>query len=80
MSALDKSMRDLIAEHGLVYVSAQYHGGDHFSVCVQWDAVPRGCAIGTGESTASALESAITQMRARRGTPAAQSFDGELAT
>lgn len=84
MTDLDKSLRDLIAAHGLLNIGIDAHAGsdglqDHFSISLQWadDAKPsgRGCVIGSGDTSRSALERALILMAAKRST----ALVGELA-
>ena len=84
MTDLDKSLRDLIAAHGLLSVSVDAHAGSgdydgHFSVGLQWSDPyaqhGRGCVIGSGDSTQDALKNALATMAEKR----APALVGELA-
>jgi len=68
MSALEQSMRDICAKHGLLNIVLTMHSAptNHLSVSVQWlddsQERGRGCVFGDGGTFAECLTDALRQM------------------
>jgi len=70
MSALEQSMRDICAKHGLASITVTCHNDSHLSLNVQWydpsQEYGRGCAMGDGETFSECLTDALHKMAEQR--------------
>ena len=83
MSTLDQSLRDLCAKYSALNIGVTYHGGDHFSVSIQWEDASaesgRLCSLENGRTSAEALAKAVHDMAFQRAQGISAAIDGELA-
>lgn len=75
MSALEQSMKDMIASRGCDFLAVQlydYGGRLGFSTCLQWDDEQgfcgRGIAVGNGETISEAIAEMLANFAAKRSS------------